>query len=1847
MVRNFLSFFFLFILCSCVGTVTDKNAIKTETNKTETASLSFDGITSALAVSDTKIDVFFNAGVGDPADLKYLIYINDSKNPIEVNGNKIIPSLVRPGEYKVTVENLRVNTNYSLSVGLKNSKTGLISNTNKKVSAQTFMNKMADFSGILSAVPLQGSLGLNRVELKWIPAKITGGILGASPEDPIAYRIQYIDSTLGQASDLLHDGNENVVTYIVDGTDTALIKTSTSPKLLKTLKKTVNNTTSVIIPELTPGHKYYFLVRAIHTAYIDYRLLLGYDFEQNSNVVEVKTLELEAPVNWSQSSVVASVVPDDYTLSKKNLNWSPAVGPFKNYRVYINHLGAANNPALEPDIAAIDAAINSGVGSASGLVINSATSYVQLSGLTAYHYYNVVVATCLTDSCDSKISSPIINFRVSPVIAPFFGIVKIENPISSTSLNKIYLQFDPPIVSSGYLTDLEVYCMPSASATPASATLVTTTQFTPTGPSNCLGLRRNTAIPGNFANFTSIEIEANATNPFFNVAGSQISGMEYCFAVVPVIRVGANVTLPDMANMVTKCSYIQKKLPSIIEFPGSKKICSEVNSSALTVSWEKPTSGIYNGYSVFWKINDGTPFKFSDAIAPGANTIIDPVPNTFIVQPGKYYRQNILNPNTLSFQAQGLEAGSRYQYGVLAIDKQGGVYNYSEINTNINDCSIALPVAKFNEWIEIFAVGPKENGLNSYPDTDPEGGYKENFIAETLNDYGQPLEVEVDVNGDLTANFQTQFGSLNDATFNGAYGVIGSNLAARKMYSNNGIVRIAWKDISFSGGSVTLNDAVLAYDKTLNAVPIPKPARKYGYHVYRSHDNQQNWVKLTGEVSVQTDNNLGLLHPSPYYEWKRSNEGYIPSTEPSGSTALQAKFSGTGANKFNAVIFTDYSVAASKPSDSSHTVERARVYYYKVVPVVNGIEIPLAPGPSGSSIPQNIIKVVLPPPNMAYVSRLMANRQTCLELGKTPSKDVSNYYTCPYTGVGSRTLVSPAVYRDSAFVYDSGNDFLIDRFELGCNITRGSRTPLKSTVTPPSLLSFNGQSSEGGSFEGCYFEEEGENREIHYQAGFNTLPVVEPTGPGLGNDSLVSLPYLTTHSRQLRKGDCISASSKSIKAGNYQWMVNYPGFRGPPIADTIKIDDFFTVYDDDETKYSGFAAQSEFAAVHYNIYKPVSSTWYPATLDLQGKGGKIDNKKRVRRKLKGESACSINLPTKSYAKIKPRWIPVNTLSNLQWLDGDLDPNINPPIDFGIITKTMGEIKNTNIDNYLYDVEENKVPDISDPADPMRFRDSTKLGRVISSNAAKLPPIVGLDQKSGQDLCSTYEVQVGFESNGTWTGINNKKEKRLMRRSEGIIAGAWPKLFKEGYPARSVDAFNNLSRILPETNKPVISPSPLPAENIPPLVDAVRLEQGYDSILTQGTASINRPADNFNGSCNSAERANFGAMTFDKLEPGNILKNNFVMATTTNVISYVLTGSSYFDNDPTQLSEFDTNTQICTSRYGLQDLVGNVSEVSGEKIFCDATAVDNGATIQLFNFNATNPDDDDHIPGFGVWFNTDNIVPKGYISDPSYANAIGSCSMVNAGADRSPAAYSRLFTDGASIFNSLFDLWGQFTNLIAASFRNEEDPKSVESFRSADGFFLDFGTAALGAPLLYGDELALYNNPNISNISPFFSPVIGIPLKCPDSICSDLPITDNKKVSTQTLNTSGSSLDVANFPIGNSQFNSAGVLEVETATDYYTYGGTATYPISELDGVIFNSVQAPPQNDVKFADYTGAPPFVVAKAAWATHYKRPMRFNNFGSVKKNGSGRYGGELNADDIYYEYSRSSGARCAITLE
>ena len=96
------------------------------------------------------------------------------------------------------------------------------------------------------------------------------------------------------------------------------------------------------------------------------------------------------------------------------------------------------------------------------------------------------------------------------------------------------------------------------------------------------------------------------------------------------------------------------------------------------------------------------------------------------------------------------------------------------------------------------------------------------------------------------------------------------------------------------------------------------------------------------------------------------------------------------------------------------------VYFYELRPIIGNI-------PTDTTGLTKTVRVLVPPANRAFIHRWMANKSICKAIGQI--SDLENNYRCSYFGPAD-------VHVGSATYFDVQNDFIVDRFEAGCNYSR-------------------------------------------------------------------------------------------------------------------------------------------------------------------------------------------------------------------------------------------------------------------------------------------------------------------------------------------------------------------------------------------------------------------------------------------------------------------------------------------------------------------------------------------------------------------------------------------------------------------------------------------------------------------------------------------------------------------------------------------------------------------------------------------------------------------------------------------
>lgn len=97
-----------------------------------------------------------------------------------------------------------------------------------------------------------------------------------------------------------------------------------------------------------------------------------------------------------------------------------------------------------------------------------------------------------------------------------------------------------------------------------------------------------------------------------------------------------------------------------------------------------------------------------------------------------------------------------------------------------------------------------------------------------------------------------------------------------------------------------------------------------------------------------------------------------------------------------------------------------KAWYYALKVMIAGVEYDVS-----TPVPINEIRVIAPPENMALVHRWITNQEVCGLMNKT--SDPLNHYRCLFAGQGK--IVDVQDY------HDMEHDLLVDRFEMGCNVS--------------------------------------------------------------------------------------------------------------------------------------------------------------------------------------------------------------------------------------------------------------------------------------------------------------------------------------------------------------------------------------------------------------------------------------------------------------------------------------------------------------------------------------------------------------------------------------------------------------------------------------------------------------------------------------------------------------------------------------------------------------------------------------------------------------------------------------------
>jgi hypothetical protein len=919
-----------------------------------------------------------------------------------------------------------------------------------------------------------------------------------------------------------------------------------------------------------------------------------------------------------------------------------------------------------------------------------------------------------------------------------------------------------------------------------------------------------------------------------------------------------------------------------------------------------------------------------------------------------------------------------------------------------------------------------------------------------------------------------------------------------------------------------------------------KNDRLYGYKIYRSTDNKNTWVDLTSSdaINFQTSANSGLVRAREYtyYGWD-NGVGAAKTYE---------------AKTMHAVRFTDYSNQyIVEDSSNGNPVERGLEVWYKVIPYFNGQPMNY----DSTSGTRYIERVILPPPNMAFVSRKIANKVMCEQIESLPNyTDASMYYSCPYNGLGASFLnnFTPGEGR-----YDIGSDLLVDRWEIGCDFTRGSIAENESTIHAgygnPRGERFNGTNAIATSFVGCHAT----------QHNHSTISW----------DSDPSAVY-----DQILRGDCLGrgvGSGITATVCADETLVSSTGTYRVPGLNQVFVCDTNDA-NDPHTLAEGVIMHNLAAAQPHAVYYYRDGGGNASMPDVPGKGGA----NLASSYTSSASRCQINLPRitdfGSGNRVVSRWFGLHQVLSSSGIGYQIagislddiynDTSLNMYDSGGSGTDALSPMDSGNLDIISGEPKYNYYIDRS-------------VARVMTSNEARLPPIEQLSQGLSERLCNQYEVEVGhYNTSDTFVPRENSKAmKRIPSKKLSVAMSQWTETLSPPFEKASQAAMNEIENI----------------EN--------------------GTSHASH-AENM--SCN-VDNKSIGGNNYDV---GDYIQSNLAASGG----NYVTSGSSITN------SLNDQSTQNCTSRWGIQDLIGNYPYFVADQFFCNFTEeillygppgdVNFNNGVELLNANSSSSGNN--------WYSTQSGPHSTRTAWVSSGNNTGECSAYMAGADRTGGVP---FTSGGLV-NPVFNFDGSLnTSLI--SINQTIDPAVIQEARDGFGVLFDTGQDGFSNPLAQNDTLSFDRTDNR-----YFNPVLGLAIS--GNLDTDTnyyngapPVVGQwfqiglERFFANNLALTGTENDyaIARFPAGLSGFTSVGMSTTSTTT--YNYVQTAPFRSDYTFLYDVDNTNGTPQTNVGITDntYNFGANIPLARTYWNLHRQYPTTMLVGGDTNESAPGRYTARL----------------------
>ncbi len=1072
-----LTLVLLLLMSACVGTIKDKSK-KASTSVAATAKVSFDGVIDGGTISHNKLWVRFKPATGGSGVFSYHAFL-DGLTIAHTSLNAENARVDDQGFIVMAISDLKKFTAYRVSIKVYDAAYSLYDDNIALTTVWTADDYLPVFDGISSLENVNGIDAMTSLNIRWNTST-------SDPSAPFdaAYSVSgysvYYSTDEGELWGILREENPYSIDY--SKYPHSAYKSVTDP-----------SANEASITGLTPGATYYVAVRARDSYSTPH-------YERNFTIKSLDTYTHQ-PIEFA-GLTSASVPVTQAGFSQTSLSWI-SCSACDVYKVYAKP-ASVDNGSVHPgtDNAYL-------IGTLSDLSLTSSI----FGGLTKNTDYKVYMLACIDMTCgwdgtnlderDVKGRFSSQSITTTPPIAPYSTEPDTPTqPAGEIGLTSLDINFELD-VTSGYFSKVRVYQILDKEGDLSNYS---------GGNFRLLSRSVDANLPYIDPTISSSPLNY-ATNPRSVRIANLEMGQEYCFQILPFIEYpdltfeGLETTLPLARRPPVVCgtpSYVPPDFGATSFFP----TCSNVTATSVTITWtHPPTANVISSYEVYSKEGAGA-FTFDgvDGAWNNHDTGDD------------YILQEMVLLNTNSLTISDLIPNTTYAFGVNTYYKPGPTAEPiraipSDAAASVY-CTTELPDVGHSGWRDVIAIGPKINGL-SYNQFIASGNDAETARANSIiPEFLLPdlkIPYEWDEKDSLTVAPESSY-TIGDG---------GGNVPAA---STSGAVYLQWSDFKVQGTDSTISNYYrdgmtgLGYKVYRVALEdIPPTGRPGDDDTNWSDDirnaNSDYWTLATNLRFDTRSYDMSTTLPDEEAEHFIS----YSSEDINDDTNNPNLISASGQRQQNGDIV--YELIDYPP-------QNGKTYIYKIVGVFGGVEAAFS-----SSKRINTITVISPPDNMALVHRWIANQQVCgsMQRGSTNAtncksngldgnaccnssneekcSDETRSYRCEYNGLASTVDLDdngeidvPQVWSTNANTYtryyDIGHSTLVDRFEMGCNFTRGTSCnggdcidQINSTVSPSAVnnVKLTRSSYTSTSHHQCYISLDGSSWKMVQSLGPDVL----------------------------------------------------------------------------------------------------------------------------------------------------------------------------------------------------------------------------------------------------------------------------------------------------------------------------------------------------------------------------------------------------------------------------------------------------------------------------------------------------------------------------------------------------------------------------------------------------------------------------------------------------------------------------------------------------------------------------------------------------------------------------------------